>query len=91
MAQSVICKDHDLQRSRSQIKNGTIGFLDLKNIDLDNKIVILSALVQKLWSKTSLCIMVVNVMRSCMSHIRIAKDIFSFIQRLRSKVSCVKL
>ena len=49
MAQNVICKDHDHERSRSYIKkNGTIGFLDLKNIDLDTKIVILSALVQKL-------------------------------------------
>ena len=34
-----------------QIKNGTIGFLDLKNIDLDTKIVILSALVQKFMVK----------------------------------------
>ena len=72
-------------------KNGTIGFLDLKNIDLDTKIVILSALVQKLWSKTSFCIMVVNVTRSRTSHVQITQDIFSFIERLRSKLSCVKL
>ena len=32
--------------------------LTSKNIDLDTKIVILSALVQKLWSKTSIFIMV---------------------------------
>ena len=35
MAQNVICKDHDLERSR--IKNGTIRFHDVKNIDLDAK------------------------------------------------------
>ena len=47
-------KGRDLEKSRSQVKtNGTIRFLDLKNIDLDTKIIILSALVQKLWSKTS--------------------------------------
>ena len=50
-------------------------FLDLKTIDLDAKIVI-SALVQKLWSKTSFCIMVANVTRSCMSQIPTAQDIF---------------
>ena len=38
-----------------------IFFLTLKNIDLDTKIIILSALVRKLWSKTSFCIMVDNV------------------------------
>ena len=54
MAQNVILQSRDLERSRSQVKtNGTIGFLDLKNIDLDTKIIILSALVQKLWSKKS--------------------------------------
>ena len=50
--------------------------LTSKNIDLDTKIVILSALVQKLWSKTSFCIMVVNVTRSRTSHVQIAQDIF---------------
>ena len=45
--------------------NGTIGFLVLKNIDLDAKIVIRSDLLQKLWSKPSFCIMVVNVTHSC--------------------------
>ena len=42
---------------------------------LDAKIVILSALVRKIWSKTSFCIMVANVMRSRMSHIQIAQDV----------------
>ena len=38
----LVCKDHDLERSRSEVKtNGTIGFVDRKNIDLDIKIVIL--------------------------------------------------
>ena len=38
----------------SEVKlNGTIGFLDLKNIDLDANIVSLSALVEKVWSNTS--------------------------------------
>ena len=36
-----------------QLMTGTIRFPDLKNIDLDTKIVITSALVQKLWSKTN--------------------------------------
>ena len=36
----------------AELKNGTIGFLDLKNMDLDTKIAILNDLVQKLWSKT---------------------------------------
>ena len=55
--------------------SGTIGFLDLKNIDLDAKIVI-STVVQKLWSKTSFRIMVANVAHSCMLHIQTAQDIF---------------
>ena len=76
MAQNVICKDHDLERSRSQIKNSTIGFLDLQNINLDAKIIVISAFVQKLWSKTSFCIMVANVTCLCMSHIQTAQDIF---------------
>ena len=64
------CKGHDLERSRSLGKiNGTVSFLDLKNIDLDIKIFVPSALVQTLLSKTSFCIMVANVMRSCTSHV----------------------
>ena len=39
------------------------------------QIVILSALVEKLWWKTSLCIMVANKMRSCTSHVQTAQDI----------------
>ena len=34
--------------------HGTIRILDLKNMDLDTKIVTISALVQKLWIKTYL-------------------------------------
>ena len=45
------------------IINGTIRSLDLKNIDLDAKIVILSALVQKFWSKS-------NITRLCSSQLK---------------------
>ena len=66
----------DLQQSWPwKVKNGTIRFLDLKNIDLDAKIIVISALVQKLWSKTSFWIMVGNITRSCMSHIQTDQDI----------------
>ena len=43
MAQNVILqKGHALERSRSQVKiNGIIIILELKNIDLDTKIIIL--------------------------------------------------
>ena len=51
--------------------------LDLKNIDLDEKIIVISALVQRLWLKTFFCIMVANVTHSCMSHIQIAQDVFN--------------
>ena len=64
---------------------------DLKNIDLDMKIVILSVFVQKLWSKTSFCIMVSNVMRSRVSHVQIAQVVFSFIERPQPKLSCVRI
>ena len=47
-----------------------------KNIDLDTKIVILSVLVQTLWSKRSFCIMVESVSCSCMSHIQTAQKCF---------------
>ena len=50
--------------------------LTQKNIDLDAKIIVISALVQKLWSKTSFCIMVANVTHLCMSHIQTTQDIF---------------
>ena len=69
-------KGHTLERSRSQVKRiGTIIFLDLKIIDLDTEIVILSALVQKLGSKTIFCQMVDNVMCSCASHLQTIQDI----------------
>ena len=45
-------------------------------IYLDAKIVILSALVRKLWSKTSFCLMVANVTRSRTSHVQTAQDVF---------------
>ena len=42
------CKVMILKGQCHKLKtNGTIGFLDLKNTDLDAKIVIVSALVQK--------------------------------------------
>ena len=52
------------------------SLIDLKNMELDAKIIILSALVQKLRWKTSFCIMVANVTRSHTSHVQTAKDIF---------------
>ena len=53
MAQNVILQRvYDLERSRSQVKtDGTIVVLGLKNIDLDIKIVILSALSSKVMVK----------------------------------------
>ena len=51
---------HDFLEVYAKVKvigkkiNGNTGFLDLKNIYLDKKIVMLFALVLKLWSKTSL-------------------------------------
>ena len=45
---------------------------------LGAKIVILSALVGKLWSKTSLCLMVANVTHSRTSHVQTAQDVFFF-------------
>ena len=43
MAHNVILqKGRDIERSRSQVKiNGIITILDLKNIDLDTKVIIL--------------------------------------------------
>ena len=77
MAKTVI-----LQRSTSMGKvNGTIGLLYLKTIDLDIKIVILSALVQIFWSKMSLRIMVDNVTHLHMSQVQTAQSIFRFIKR----------
>ena len=85
-------KGHDLESSRSWVKiNGTVRFHDLNNIHLDAKIIILSALVQKLTSKTSFCIMVANVTHVCMSHVQAAQDIFLFIARPGPKLHCVKI
>ena len=47
--------------------------------DLDIKIVILSALVKKLWSKTNFCKMVANVTCSGTSHVQTAEDIFNLL------------
>ena len=46
--------------------------------DLDIKIIILSALVQKLWLKTSFYKMVVNIMHSHMSHIQTTQMFYCF-------------
>ena len=42
----------------------------------DAKIVILSALVRKLWSKTSFCLMVTNITHSRTSHVQTAQEVF---------------
>ena len=62
--------------------------LDLKDIDLDTKIVILSVLVQKLWSKTSFCKMVDCV--TCTSHVQAAQDIFNLLKSLSSTYFVLK-
>ena len=62
-----------LKATGHRSKKGTIGFLELKNTDLDTKIAILSDLVQKLWSETYFYKMVDNVMCSHMSHIQTLK------------------
>ena len=89
MAQNVICEGHDLERSMSQVKtNGTVGFLDLKNIALEVKIILISASVQKLWSKTAFCIMVTNVKHSHMSHIKTAQYIFNLLKGPNQDILC---
>ena len=47
-------------------------------MDLDTKVVILSAFVQKLWLKTYFCKMVATVMRSGTSHVQTAQDFYNF-------------
>ena len=59
-------------------RNGTIRFLDHKNTDLDTKIIILSALVQKLWSKMYFCKMMVNVIGLRVSRITSTWGIFFY-------------
>ena len=60
----------------------------IKNIYLDAQIVMLSALVWKLWSKTSFCIMMAYVTPSRTSHIQTD---FWFIEKPRPKLFCVKI
>ena len=66
-------------------------FIDLENIYLDVKIIILCALLSKLWSKTSFCIMAANVTHSRTSHVQTAQDIFWFVESPRPKLPCVKI
>ena len=56
--------------------SSTIRFPDLKNIDLATKTVILSALVQKLWSNTDFCIMVANMTCLHTSHVQNTQNVF---------------
>ena len=45
--------------------------------DLERSIIIIvSALLRKLWPKTSFCIMVANITRSRISHVQTAQDVF---------------
>ena len=75
----------------SQKIYGTIRFLDLNNIYLHAKIIILSALVQKLWSQMSFRKMVANAMHWHTSHFHTTQDICWFIERPRFKLLCVKV
>ena len=71
MSNQNMVKNVILQRSWSNVKiNKTIGqgLFDLKSTHLDTKIISLSALVPNLWSKTSVCKIVVNIMHLSMSH-----------------------
>ena len=87
----MIFKGHGLERSKSLGKrNGTIGFLDLKNINLVTKMVTLSALFQKLMSKTSFCIMVANVMHPRASHAQTTQYIFSFLEKKTTQATLHK-
>ena len=82
---------HQLERSRSYVKtNGTIRFLDLKNIYLGVKIIILSAFVRKLRSKKSFCIMVANVTRLRTSHVQLLKMSFNLLKSLNSSYFALK-
>ena len=64
---------------------------DLKNIDLDTKIVILSVLVQKLWSRTPFCTMVAIVMRLGTSHIQTTQNVFLIFWTPQHKLPCVEI
>ena len=53
MTNFMLFKDENIKHGQIQDEmNGTIWFLDPENMVLDTKIIILSALVQKLWPKT---------------------------------------
>ena len=81
MAQNVICKGHDLGKVNVMDQNKLHHQINWpKNMDLDAKVMVISALVQQLWSKASFCIMVANVMHLCMSHIQTAQDIFNLLK-----------
>ena len=54
--------------------NGTIWFLDPQNIALDTKIIILCALVQKLWQKMRFRKMVENITYPEMTVIQNTRD-----------------
>ena len=56
--------------------------------DLDTKIVILSAIVQKLWSKTSFCQLVANITHWYTSHAQKTPDIFHFLKFLAQAILC---
>ena len=53
---------------------GAIWLLDSKNIVLDTRIIILCALVQKLWPKTCFREMVANIMHPYLANRQTAKD-----------------
>ena len=55
--------------------NGTTGFFDHGNIKLDTKNIILSALVQTLWSKTYHSKIVAKITCSSTYHVQTVQDI----------------
>ena len=71
--------------------NGTIGFLDLENIDIDIKIVALSALLTKLWPKMSFCKIVANITRSRTLHIQITQVFFNLLKSSNPSYPVLKL
>ena len=66
--------------------NGTIGFLDHKNIGQDTK----SALVQKLRAKMYFCKMVANVIYWCKSHVQTTQGILIHLNTLTQATLCKK-
>ena len=66
----------DRQTERPMIKmNSANWFLDPENIVQDTKIIILSALVQKLWCKTCFCKMAESIMYPYLVNMQTAKDL----------------